>query len=171
MPGRCDTTEGALRADAVVNWLWKFANAFPDKSVTPLVASTVIVLETGRELFRVTTRLSAETLIPVAKMLPFVSKAILFVFSVLGFKDLEKVRTACAFGPIPDAPFCGVSIVTTGAVVSEPTPVVNALLKELLRFPERSSTPDEATCTVIVELPGSGDVGVNVNTFPVPSRA
>jgi len=154
----------------MVNWLWKFANAFPDKSVTPLVASTVIVFETGREPFRVTTRLSAETLTPVANALPFASKAKLFVFSVLGFKDFENVRTTCTFGPIPVAPFCGVTIVTTGAVVSVFVPVVNVLLNELLGFPERSNTPDEATCTVIVELPGNGDTGVNVNTFAVPSR-
>ena len=48
-PGRCDTTVGAgeFTAGPVVNWLSKLVNALPERSVIPLVARTVIVVETG----------------------------------------------------------------------------------------------------------------------------
>ena len=68
------------------------------------------------------------------------------------------------------APFCGVTSVTTGVMVSVPVPVVNVLENALLEFPDRSSKP-EFTCTVTVMFPGKGDSGVNVTTVPVPSKA
>lgn len=48
--GRCDTTTGAdvLAAGPVVKVLWKFAKAFPERSVTPLVTIRVMELEAGR---------------------------------------------------------------------------------------------------------------------------
>src|SRR5580658_2622034 len=170
-PGCCDTTAGAVAVPAVVNWLWKFANALPDRSVTALVTSTVIVLETGNPYgVNVTTRLSAEVLMDAPSALPFASKPKLLVLIVAGFNDSEKVSTTTAFGPIPVAPFCGVNIVTTGAVVFEPVPVENVLENPLLAFPERSNTP-EVTCTVTIEFPGNGESGVNVSTVPVTSKA
>jgi hypothetical protein len=129
-PGRCDTTVGDDRFNAgpVMNWLWKFANAFPDRSVTPLVASTVIVLEAGNpNAFRVATWLLAEVLIEIPNALPFAKSAIVLALIVFGFSDLENVSTTAAFVPTPVAPFCGVTIVTSGAVVSVPVPVVKVL--------------------------------------------
>jgi hypothetical protein len=158
-------------AGAVVNWLWKLASTFPDRSVRPLVASTVIVLEDGNPPeFRVTTWLSAEVLIESPNGVPFASTAKFVVLIVLGFSDFENVSTTTAFGPTPVDPFCGVMIDTTGAVVSVPAPVVNVLENELPALPDRSKIP-EVTCTVTFAFPGKGESGVNVTTAPVTSRA
>src|SRR5580698_3854020 len=138
--------------------------------MTPLVTSTVITLEGGSPYpFKVTTRLSAEALIELDDALPLARSAKVSVLIVLGFNDSENVSTTTALVPIPVAPFCGVTIVITGAAVSVLVPVVNVLENELAAFPDRSSKP-ELTCTVTVALPGNGDSGVNVITVPVPSK-
>jgi hypothetical protein len=113
--------------------------------------------------------LSAEVLIESPSALPFASNAKLLAFTVVGFSDFENVSTTCPFGPIPVAPFCGVTAITAGAVESLPVPVVNALAKELLAFPDKSTKPEFA-CTFTVAFAGSGDDGTNVTTVPVPSR-
>jgi hypothetical protein len=46
---------------AVVNWLLKFANAFPLRSVSPGDDTTVIVLDGGRAAVNVAVRLSEDS--------------------------------------------------------------------------------------------------------------
>jgi hypothetical protein len=75
------------------------------------------------------------------------------------------VITTCPFGPIPAAPFAGVTERIVGGVVSTVAAVVKLLLKDVFVFPARSVTP--LTETVTVTLPGSGVSGVNVTTAPL----
>ncbi len=156
---------------AVVNVLTKLTRLFPDKSITPGVAATVTVLEAGSTpAFNVTTRLSADTLMPIPNLFPSTNKPTVLLLIVLGFSGLLKVNTTAAFSPIPVAPLPGVTIATTGAVVSVPPPVVNELSKKLLLFPDKSTTPP-FTSTRIWLFAGSGDSGVNVTTLPLGSTA
>ena len=85
-----------------MNWLRKSASAFPARSRTPLVATTVTTLEAGKvPVLNVTVRLSAEMLVPDASDNPLPdNKAKVFPFTVAGFSDLEKVNTTNAFCPI-----------------------------------------------------------------------
>jgi hypothetical protein len=155
-----------------VNWLSKFARGLPYKSVTPLVTTTVTVLDAGSPFaFSVTTRLSAEMLIPKpVDGTPFNSKPKLVALIVVGFSDFEKVKTTGVFRLMPVDAFVGVTATIVGAVVSVPVPVENLPEYEVLPFPDKSNTPPELTCTWIVAFPGNGDKGVNVSTAPVVSR-
>src|SRR5690348_1857473 len=89
---------------AVVNWLWKSGKALPDRSVTPCVTITDIVLDTGRlRPDNVTVRLSDDVLKLKLKRPPFTNNVMLFEFSVLGFIDFEKAITTCPLEPMPVA--------------------------------------------------------------------
>ena len=163
-----------MGAGPVVNWLWKSASAFPKRSATPLVASTVIVEEAGSPYgFKVTTLLSADILIPTPPggATPFTSRPKLFAGTVLGFKDFEKVSVTGVFKATPVVAFAGVTNVTVGAAVSVPVPVENVLEYEVLAFPDKSSSPLELTWSTTVAFAGRGDTGANVRTVPVPSIA
>jgi len=158
------------KAAAVVNWLSKFASAFPDRSCTPLVATTVTMLEPGSNGTGVsdTTRLSGDRLNEKVNFTPFANSPRVFALIVLAFKDFENVNTTVAFRPIPVAPFPGVTDTTCGGVVSATIAVVNELWK-LLAFllPDISCTPLGITSTNTVVLPGKGVSGVNVTVVPL----
>jgi hypothetical protein len=71
-----------------MNWLSKFASGFPNRSVTALVTTTLTLLETGNPPgFRVTTRLSAETLMETAWAVPLTKSPKLLALIVLAFSD------------------------------------------------------------------------------------
>src|SRR6266576_731907 len=178
-PGRWPNTNtdgcAMSKAAAVVNWLSKFASAFPDRSCTPLVATTVTVLDPGSNVpsgVSDTTRLSAECAMETFNLVPLASKPKVFELIVFGFSDLENVNTAAAFNPIPVAPLLGATETTCGAVVSATEAVVNELekLTVVFLFPDKSCTPLTGTPTKTNVLPGSGVTCVNAKVVPLTAK-
>jgi hypothetical protein len=95
---------------------------------------------------------------------PFASNSNVLEFTVPLLNGLENASTTLLFSPIPVAPFCGVTLTTTGAVVSTPPAVVNELWKKFTPFPAVSSTPFAVTTSSV--FTGKAWFGVNVTTAP-----
>src|SRR5205814_1816743 len=133
----------AFGAVIVVNWLEKSARWLPDRSCTPLVATTVTVVDPGSvPPYSVTVRLSAEIeFTPPTRAVPFTNSAIVLLpFTVAAFSDFENVTTTHGFNPTPVAPFDGVTLTTVGGVVSAVAAVVKLHWYPTV-FPTRSVIP------------------------------
>jgi hypothetical protein len=113
--------------------------------------------------------LSADNVTFGVNCTPLASSSNVFPFTVLLLNASENVSTTALFNPIPDAPFCGDTASTTGAVASTPATVVNVLDVPFTWFPATSSTWLVFTTAVIEVLGGNGELGVNVTTpFTTP---
>ena len=86
-----------------MNWLEKSARWLPDRSCTPLVATTVTVVDPGSvPPYSVTVRLSAEIeFTPPTRAVPFTNSAIVLLpFTVAAFSDFENVTTTHGFNVV-----------------------------------------------------------------------
>ena len=152
---------------AVVNALRKSARWFPARSCTSLVATTVTTLAAGSVVLRVTVRLSAERLTAAPNRSPPAKRAKVVPVIVLAFKDSEKVSITAALGPTSRAPSLGVTITTSGGVISVAAVVTNVLWKECVPLPARSPTWPSLTVSRTCTLPGKDEARVKVTSAPL----
>ena len=113
-------------AGAVLKALKNGASAFPDRSVTPLVANTVIVSSSGSAIDRKTIRLSVDRLMLGDSRVDPAKSATVVVVTVFGLTASEKVSETVSYGPTSVAPFVGVTLRTVGPFVSGTFAVVNS---------------------------------------------
>ncbi len=129
-----------------------------------------MTLLTGKKLFMVTVRLSAERLIDGKKMRsPLENSATVLLLIVVASSDSENVSMMRLPKGTSLAPSDGVIIMTCGGVVSGVSAVVTKLLwKKLLALPARSETLKTETRTRT--LAGNGDAGVKVTAAPLTAK-
>src|SRR6266581_4830106 len=166
--GRCVITLGdvVVKSTAVVKLLWKATRAFPERSVTNGVATTVIVVAGGKLPVSMAVRLSEDSVRLKPTGASPAKSCMVLPLTVAGLRDFEKVSTTIWLRPIPEAPFAGVTDVTTGAALSVVLPVVNVPEPQLSLLPAKSRTW-HCVYHWIVILAGYGCAGVNVALAPL----
>ena len=112
-----------------------------------------------------TVRLSADTDAMLPMRMPLANNANVLLLTVAGFSDSENVTTTCALRPTSPDPSAGVTLATSGGVVSATAAVTKEADANPFELPIRSWTP--VTCTEMLVLPGNGLAGVNVTVPPL----
>jgi hypothetical protein len=97
-----------------------------------------MVLLEGSVDVSVTVRPSAERVTPVLRRVRPANSVRVLEFTDDELRGLEKVRTTGVFCPTADAPWGGVTEVTTGGVVSVPPATVKVVVLWTTVFPAKS---------------------------------
>ena len=146
----------------MVKFDWKSVSAFPTRSVTPWVTTTLMSAAAGSVSVRVTVRPSPERLMLGEICVSPLNSVKVWPLIVFGFSGLENVITTGVFWPAPLAPLAGVTEVTVGGVVSVPAAMVNDQVLFDMQFPAKSYMHTQYDAYTFTVAPGvNGLLGVN----------
>ena len=142
LPGRTAAIDGrpTSKSGAVVKLLAKSASWFPARSVTPSVTTTAYSVSAASVRVSVTTVLSAEREIDGKTSRPSAKSVKVLEFTVPGSRGSEKVTEIGAVRLTSVAPSSGVTITTSGGVVSRASAVVKVPMAKTAALPARSWT-------------------------------